>query len=57
MRSRLGFRYTQGVLTEDTLRNTIRFAQPLIIDQSQVDWAADRLLEVLEEIVKAKTSV
>jgi len=41
-----------GVLTKDTHRNTIRFAPPLIIDQSQVDWAVDRLTEVLEEVAK-----
>ncbi|MDR6663035.1 ornithine--oxo-acid transaminase [Tardiphaga robiniae] len=39
-----------GVLTKDTHRNTIRFAPPLIIDKSQVDWAVDRLAEVLDEI-------
>ncbi|KZD22450.1 ornithine--oxo-acid transaminase [Tardiphaga robiniae] len=39
-----------GVLTKDTHRNTIRFAPPLIIDESQVDWAVDRLTEVLNEI-------
>jgi ornithine--oxo-acid transaminase len=38
-----------GVLTRDTHRNTIRFAPPLIIDESQIDWAVDRLTEVLEE--------
>jgi len=39
-----------GVLTKDTHRNTIRFAPPLIIDEQQVDWAVDRLTEVLDEI-------
>jgi ornithine--oxo-acid transaminase len=39
-----------GVLTKDTHRNTIRFAPPLIISESQVDWAVDRLTEVLDEI-------
>ena len=39
-----------GVLTKDTHRNTIRFAPPLIITESQVDWAVDRLTEVLEEV-------
>lgn len=39
-----------GVLTKDTHRNTIRFAPPLIIDELQVDWAVDRLTEVLDEI-------
>lgn len=38
-----------GVLTKDTHRNTIRFSPPLIIDESQVDWAVDRFAEVLEE--------
>ena len=38
-----------GVLTRDTHRNTVRFAPPLIIDESQIDWAVDRLTEVLEE--------
>ena len=40
-----------GVLTKDTHRNTIRFAPPLIIDESQIDWAVERLAEVLEETV------
>lgn len=39
-----------GVLTKDTHRNTIRFAPPLIIDEQQVDWAVDRLTEVLAEL-------
>jgi ornithine--oxo-acid transaminase len=39
-----------GVLTKDTHRNTIRFAPPLIIDEQQVDWAVDRLAEVLDEM-------
>ena len=38
-----------GVLTKDTHHNTVRFAPPLIIDESQIDWAVDRLTEVLEE--------
>jgi len=44
-----------GVLTKDTHRNTIRFAPPLIIDESQVDWAVDRLTEVLEDVAKTDT--
>jgi ornithine--oxo-acid transaminase len=39
-----------GVLTKDTHRNTIRFAPPLIISESQIDWVVDRLTEVLEEV-------
>jgi ornithine--oxo-acid transaminase len=38
-----------GVLTKDTHRNTIRFAPPLTIDEQQIDWAVDRLTEVLEQ--------
>ena len=41
-----------GVLTKDTHRNTIRFAPPLIIDEAQVDWAVDRLTEVLEDVAR-----
>jgi len=40
-----------GVLTKDTHRNTIRFAPPLIIDERQIDWAVDRLAEVLDAAV------
>jgi acetylornithine/succinyldiaminopimelate/putrescine aminotransferase len=32
-----------GMLTEDTHRTTIRFAPPLIISESRVDGAVDRL--------------
>jgi ornithine--oxo-acid transaminase len=39
-----------GVLTKDTHRNTIRFAPPLIINESQVDWAVGRLAKVLEDV-------
>lgn len=46
-----------GVLTKDTHRNTIRFAPPLIIDESQVDWAVERLAEVLEDVAKARAPV
>lgn len=39
-----------GVLTKDTHRNTIRFAPPLTIDESEIDWAVERLSEVLEGV-------
>ncbi len=42
-----------GVLTKDTHRNTIRFAPPLIIDESQIDWVTDRVAEVLDELARA----
>jgi ornithine--oxo-acid transaminase len=41
-----------GVLTKDTHRNTVRFAPPLIIDEPQIDWAIDRVAEVLEEVAE-----
>jgi ornithine--oxo-acid transaminase len=40
-----------GVLTKDTHRNTIRFAPPLIIRESEIDWAVDRLAEVLDAVM------
>ncbi|WP_438274066.1 ornithine--oxo-acid transaminase [Nitrobacter sp.] len=42
-----------GVLTKDTHRNTVRFAPPLIIEESEIDWAADRVAEVLDEFARA----
>jgi ornithine--oxo-acid transaminase len=42
-----------GVLTKDTHRNTIRFAPPLIISESEIDWAIDRLAEVLDAVTSA----
>ncbi len=43
-----------GVLTKDTHRNTIRFAPPLIIEEAQVDWAVERVAEVLDEMARAE---
>ncbi|WP_024517890.1 ornithine--oxo-acid transaminase [Bradyrhizobium sp. Tv2a-2] len=42
-----------GVLTKDTHRNTIRFAPPLIISESEVDWAIDRFAEVIDATMSA----
>ena len=42
-----------GVLTKDTHRNTIRFAPPLIIEEADIDWAVERLEEVLDDVVAA----
>jgi ornithine--oxo-acid transaminase len=36
-----------GVLTKDTHRNTIRFAPPFVITEDEIDWAVDRVAEVL----------
>jgi ornithine--oxo-acid transaminase len=41
-----------GVLTKDTHRNTVRFAPPLIIEESEIDWAVDRVTEVLDEFAR-----
>jgi ornithine--oxo-acid transaminase len=41
-----------GVLTKDTHRNTIRFAPPFIINETEIDWAVDRVAEVLGEILE-----
>lgn len=46
----------KGVLTKDTHRNTIRFAPPLIIDESQIDWVADRLADALDEVASQMVS-
>jgi ornithine--oxo-acid transaminase len=42
-----------GVLTKDTHRNTIRFAPPLIIEEADIDWAIERLEEVLDDVATA----
>jgi ornithine--oxo-acid transaminase len=42
-----------GVLTKDTHRNSIRFAPPLIVKESEIDWAIDRLAEVLDAVTSA----
>jgi hypothetical protein len=41
------------VLTTDMHRNTIRFAPPLVISESQVGSAVDSLTEVLEEVASS----
>jgi ornithine--oxo-acid transaminase len=40
-----------GILTKDTHRNTIRMAPPFVITPEQIDWAVDRLEEVLDDIL------
>lgn len=39
-----------GLLTKETHRNTIRFAPPFIIEEDEIDWAVDRLAQVLDNI-------
>jgi ornithine--oxo-acid transaminase len=40
----------RGVLAKDTHGSTIRFAPPLVIDRSEVEWAVDQLAAVLSEL-------
>lgn len=39
----------RGILAKDTHEHTIRFAPPLVITRQQVDWALERITEVLGE--------
>ena len=40
----------RGVLAKDTRGSTIRLAPPIVVEQADLDWAVDRLAEVLEEL-------
>lgn len=40
----------KGVLTKETHRTVVRLAPPLVITQDALDWALDRLEDVLHEI-------
>jgi ornithine--oxo-acid transaminase len=40
-----------GIITKDTYHNTIRLSPPLVIESRDLEWAADRFLEVLDEHV------
>ncbi len=39
---------SKGILCKETHDNVIRFAPPLIIDQKTIDWALERISEVLK---------
>ena len=39
----------KGLLVKDTHENTIRIAPPLVITREELDWALDRVVEVLSE--------
>ncbi|MGB8176385.1 MAG: aminotransferase class III-fold pyridoxal phosphate-dependent enzyme, partial [Pseudolabrys sp.] len=41
-----------GILTKETQRNTIRLAPPFIIKKSDIDWAVDRIEQVLGDVVE-----
>ncbi|MCL6625997.1 MAG: ornithine--oxo-acid transaminase [Alicyclobacillus shizuokensis] len=42
----------EGLLCKETHENTIRFAPPLIIEESDLDWAFERIARVLGEVEK-----
>jgi ornithine--oxo-acid transaminase len=37
----------EGILAKETHETTIRFAPPLIIDQPTIDWALDKIRNIL----------
>jgi ornithine--oxo-acid transaminase len=39
----------EGLLCKETHENVIRFAPPLVIEREELDWAFERIREVLEE--------
>lgn len=39
-----------GILTKDTHESVVRFAPPLIITPEQIEWAAERIRRVFEEL-------
>ena len=41
---------SRGVLVKDTHGSTIRFAPPIVIEESDLDWMVDQLAEVLQEL-------
>lgn len=40
----------RGILTKDTHRNTVRFAPPLTIERSEIDWAVNEIESALGEL-------
>ena len=40
----------RGVLAKDTHGSTIRLAPPLVVERDELDWAVDRLADVLESL-------
>ena len=39
----------KGILCKETHENVIRFAPPLVIKKEEIDWAVERVEEVLSE--------
>jgi ornithine--oxo-acid transaminase len=40
----------KGILAKETHQNIIRFAPPLIVDDEEIDWALDRIAEVIRAL-------
>lgn len=45
----------RGVLTKETHETVIRLAPPLVITESDLDWACDRLIEVVQALESSPT--
>ena len=42
----------RGVLVKDTHGSTLRFAPPLVITATEIDWAVDRFADTLAEMAR-----
>jgi ornithine--oxo-acid transaminase len=42
------------VLSKETHKAVIRLAPPLVISSNDLDWALDRLLDVIHELERAR---
>jgi len=40
----------RGILAKDTHRTTIRFMPPLVVSEEDIDWALERIVDVLAEV-------
>lgn len=46
-----------GILTKDTHDTVIRFAPPLVIERSEIDWALDTFQQVLDALAETRLAV
>jgi ornithine--oxo-acid transaminase len=44
----------KGVLSKETHSTVIRLAPPLVIERAELDWALDRLEEVVRDLERSK---
>jgi ornithine--oxo-acid transaminase len=45
-----------GILTKETRETVIRLAPPLCIERSELDWAVERIAQVVAEAERARAS-